>query len=227
MSKVSCIICAYNEAPRIGTVLDAVKDNPLIGEIVVVDDGSTDNTVEVVRSYSGVRLVALEKNAGKSSAFAAGIEAAQFDTVLMLDADLVGLQEKDVTSLIEPVLRSETDVTLSIRENTMLTCKWLGLEYISGERVFPRSLLAHDLESLRAIPGFGLEVYMNEKIIEKGLRIKSVWWSAVRNPGKARKFGFVRGTARQLGMVVDMLRVVSLWTIVRQNYQMVLLSRER
>ena len=50
-NKVSCIIAAYNEGPRIGAVLDAISNNSLIDEIIVVNDGSKDNTQAVVEQY--------------------------------------------------------------------------------------------------------------------------------------------------------------------------------
>ena len=51
VTELSCIIPAYNEAPRIAAVLEAVLAHPLITEVIVVDDGSQDNTAEVAERY--------------------------------------------------------------------------------------------------------------------------------------------------------------------------------
>ena len=91
MKAVSCVICAHNEGDRKGGVLDALNNHPLIREVIVVDDGSTDRTAEVVSSYSKVRLVTHEANKGKSAALATGVSHAENDTLLLLDADLEGL----------------------------------------------------------------------------------------------------------------------------------------
>ena len=88
MITVSCIIPACNEAARIGKVLDVVRNHPLLFEIIVVDDGSADNTADVARE-KGVRVVRLATNQGKSHAVAEGIAAATGSHLLMLDADLL------------------------------------------------------------------------------------------------------------------------------------------
>src|SRR6266404_101392 len=99
--KVSCVIPAHNEAPRIANVLRAASSDPLIDEVIVIDDGSTDGTSEVVRKFPSVRLIALKKNAGKSNAIYEGITAAQGEFICMLDADLLGLTEEIVSKLIK------------------------------------------------------------------------------------------------------------------------------
>ena len=64
--RLTCIIPAYNEAARLGRVLEAVIGHPMIDEVLVVDDGSSDATSEVARGYlrdgGSVRLITLETN---------------------------------------------------------------------------------------------------------------------------------------------------------------------
>lgn len=68
MTKISCVICAYNEADRIRHVLDVVATHPLFDEVIVVDDGSTDETNRVLCSYPALHLISYEKNRGKTYA---------------------------------------------------------------------------------------------------------------------------------------------------------------
>ena len=69
--RVTCLLPAYNEAPRIGAVLDVVTRHPLIHEVIVIDDGSTDATANVA-ARKGVTLILMPQNGGKSRAIAAG-----------------------------------------------------------------------------------------------------------------------------------------------------------
>ncbi len=103
--RISCVICAYNEGERIAHVLDAVVGNPLFGEIIVIDDGCTDDTVARVREYSSVTLHSHSPNQGKSYALARGVLAAQCENVMLLDADLMGLSPEHIESLAAPVLQ--------------------------------------------------------------------------------------------------------------------------
>lgn len=92
---LSIVIPAYNEEKRISTTLDQVvgyfaKRN-LAYEVIVVDDGSKDNTKGVVgeytQRYSQIKLVVLEKNSGKGAAVSKGVMSAQGQLILYQDAD--------------------------------------------------------------------------------------------------------------------------------------------
>src|SRR3989338_5786150 len=126
--KVSCIMPAHNEGPRISKVLKAVQKHPLIQETIVVDDASTDNTASQVKKFKGVKLISLKNNVGKTKAVSIGLRASKNRIVFLLDADLVGLKSKDVTELIKPILDKEADVTISLRAGGLNIYKYIRSE---------------------------------------------------------------------------------------------------
>ncbi|MCG8710216.1 glycosyltransferase [Brenneria sp. 4F2] len=211
----SCVIPAYNEAARIGAVLDAVADHPLLSEIIVVDDKSNDDTAGVAQGR-GVTVIRLSQNRGKSWAVAEGVAAAAGSHLLLLDADLVGLTANDITSLIQPVKLQQVDASLSLRRNSPLVWRAIGLDYISGERVFARKLLESRLHELRHLPHFGLEVWLNNIWIDNKLRLKVVKWPRVSSPYKAAKMGWLRGLRADALMMRDIFRTITLYAALRQ-----------
>lgn len=220
MKKISCIICAYNEEERIGGVLEALNDHPLIGEVIVIDDGSTDQTSEKVKAHPHVRLIPHATNKGKSHAVATGIEQAAHDLIMLLDADLIGLSAEDITRLAEPVLTGEADISISLRKNSLFIYKIIGLDFVSGERVFSKTFLTDHLENIRQLPGFGLESYMNRLIIEHHYRVRIVTWNTVTHARKTQKIGFWKGLREEIRMLFKILKVLSLREIIYQNYQL-------
>jgi glycosyltransferase involved in cell wall biosynthesis len=85
--RVSVVIPAYNEAAIIGPILERVRQLPLVDEIVVVDDGSTDDTAAAVTRCPDVRLVRHPYNIGNGAAVKSGIRAASGDVIVLMDAD--------------------------------------------------------------------------------------------------------------------------------------------
>lgn len=206
---LSCIIPAYNEAARIAAVLTAVLDHPLIGEVIVVDDGSADATVAVVGGFPKARLIALPRNSGKTAALIHGLEAAHGDLILLVDADLVGLSPANLSALIAPVRDGHADISISLRENAPFLWRWIGLDYISGERVLRKSLLDGQTEALARLPKFGFEVFLNGLIIGTQARIAVVRWPGVVSPLKSAKYGVWAGVKADVGMMRDLFRAVS------------------
>jgi glycosyltransferase involved in cell wall biosynthesis len=217
MAKISCIICAYNEAPRIGAVLTAAIGHSLLDEIIVVDDASSDDTIEVVGRFPAAKLITLPKNGGKSRAMVHGLNAAVGDTIMLLDADLANITEHDISALAEPVVSGQADVSISLRKNAFGIHHAIGLDFTSGERVLPKSLLSEVLHEINKLPKFGIESYMNKLIIERRMRVAVVKWAEVTHMRKADKYGFVKGTLGDLKMSLDVLRVLSPWAVIKMN----------
>lgn len=219
-ATISAIVPAYNEAARIEAVLEAVIGHPLIAEVIVVDDGSSDQTSAVVARLEGVRLITLPENRGKTWAVTVGIEAAKGSHLLLVDADLLGLSEQDLTALILPVTQGKADLSISLRQNAPRLWHWIGIDYISGERVMPRELLLGRIAEMRRLPRFGLEVYMNSLLIADRARVAVVGWPGVQSPFKNAKFGLWAGIWADVKMLRDMMRAVPVWGLAAQIIRM-------
>jgi glycosyltransferase involved in cell wall biosynthesis len=116
---LSVIVPAYNEAETIEQVLDRVLAlGDLVAEVIVVDDGSTDDTLAVARRVAHrsprVHVEALERNSGKTAAVARGIEVASAEIVVIQDADLE-YDPAEIPAVIDPILRGEADVVYGSR----------------------------------------------------------------------------------------------------------------
>jgi len=225
--RVSCVVCAYNEAERIEAVLDAVCGHPAVSEVVVVNDGSTDGTEAVLRRRSGISLVSYAPNRGKTHALAQGIAAATGDYILLLDADLAGLDARHVAELVAPVLEGRAEVAMSLRSNSLGLYRLIGLDFVSGERVLPAALARGAVEAMHGLPPWGGEAHLNALVIERGLRLAVVDWPGVRNVRKGEKVGAWRGLVAELRMVRDAVTVLSPWGVVRQNVALLSLKQGR
>ena len=224
---ISCVICAYNEAPRIAAVLRVAVGHPLLHEVIVVDDGSTDETAEVVRQFPTVRLVSCPGNRGKSFAMATGVAVAEGDLLMLLDADLSGLAAEHITALAMPVLAGEAAVSISLRRNSLPIFRAIGLDFVSGERVVRKELLGEVLEEIRGLPRFGIEVYMNRRIIAKRLSIAVTRWPQVSQSRKTEKLGFWKGIRAEWRMIADLLDVVYPRVLLSQTWRLISLQANR
>jgi glycosyltransferase involved in cell wall biosynthesis len=216
-ARITCIICAYNEGPRIAAVLDVAAHHPLLSEVIVVDDGSRDETARIVRGFDRVRLISHAINRGKSAAIATGVAAASHDLLMLLDADLKGLQAADVSALAMPVLTGRAEVSMSLRRNSLAIFRAIGIDFVSGERVVHKTLLGDVLHDIRSLPRFGIEVFMNRRIIARALPLAIAEWTDVTQSRKTEKLGFWRGMCAEWRMVFDLMDAVYPFELLAQT----------
>ncbi len=109
------LVPAYNEARRIASTVEAITGTGLVDGIIVVDDGSADDTAALAHA-AGAHLEILEHNMGKGAALSRGLdwlgEHAADATVVLLDADLAETAA-EAGALIEPVVAGRADMTIA------------------------------------------------------------------------------------------------------------------
>ncbi len=221
--KISVVIAAYNEATRISGVLKIVENHPLIDEVIVVNDGSTDNTSVIVKRFD-VTLIENKKNMGKTLSVKKGIEKASNNLIMLLDADLRGLSSNSIEKLAEPVLNGDVDWTLSIRSNSFRVMRLLKMDWLSGERVIPKNLLMDPSIWSRPDIGYGLETLMNKSLMSHNKKFRTVYLESVINTRKSKKVGFWNGTFGDFKVIGQISKIIPFYEFVWQFLKMAYLN---
>ncbi len=226
--KVSAVMPVYNERRTILEALRRILGRPELAELVIVDDGSTDGTPQVLEAFLAsraaegpeVRLIRRAENAGKGSALRQGFAAATGDVVIVQDADLE-YDPRDYPAILAPILDGEADAVYGSRflgggrhrvllfwhsiANKMLTLLVDAVANVNltdvwtGYKVFRGDLI-------RSLPlasnRFGFEPEVTIKLARLGAAIFEVPISyRGRSYAEGKKIGF-RDAVSSLGTIV-------------------------
>jgi glycosyltransferase involved in cell wall biosynthesis len=190
MDKFDAIVPTFNEANRIKNVLRVLTSSKYINNIIVVDDGSTDDTSAQLKKFLEIHLLQLEKNHGKGEAVQTGLTHVTTPAVFLFDADLLGLKEENIQAMYDAYCKSPTSLIIGLRQKSRFYIQhWLRahiLPLIAGERLLPTDDLREIMKN-KGTAGYGLEPHMNHYFRKNKKKIKTVLLQGVNDVPKWKK----------------------------------------
>lgn len=217
--KISIIIPVYNEVKTVEEAIKRVEAINIDKEIIAVDDGSTDGSLDIldgIASKGRIKLIKHDKNSGKGAAIKTGLKAATGDIIIVQDADLE-TDPQDYYELVKPIINGETKAVFGYRiAKKPTSIYWWGGRLVSfithllyggsvkdvnnGYKIMTRGLWQSlNLQSNR----FQICEEITAKLLkryEKIIQVPTKYFPRTKKQGK--KLGFKDG-------------FVSLWTLLK------------
>lgn len=197
--RVAAVVPAYNEEETLADVLSVLRETPRVDEILVVSDGSTDETVAIARAM-GVRTLHLHRNHGKGMALSMGAVHTTAPILVFVDGDIMNLSEYLLGQLIDPVVEGQAAMCVGIRHRGWLVDFFHSRfgPLLSGIRCLERQVL--DALPERYVEGFAVETALNYSCNRQGLPVEVTVLHDLKHRVKEQKRGLLAGTRARLEM---------------------------
>ena len=209
---IAAILPVFNEELNVSDVLDVLHDSSIIDEIILVDDGSSDKTFEILNRAAAadqrVKVIRHDQNRGKGQAIFSGWDATCAPILLLLDADLKDLTPDHINALLTPVITHRADMTLGLFHgghfSTDLSHRLSP--FLTGQRGVRSELLKYI--SREAASGYGFEVALTVAASQNNYRKRVVALKGVWHPSSEFRAerGFWRGLLWKLHMYGQVIR---------------------
>jgi glycosyltransferase involved in cell wall biosynthesis len=234
-AKTTIIIPAYNESKRPTSPLSYALQAQLVQKIVIVDDGSTDDTATQIQQFLDtqgnqlatqnnieVRFIVHQKNQGKTAAIATALQEVATDTVLMLDADIKDFLPEYIDAMVTSFFDEQADMLIYYKTSTghpLLSFfdTLLASELLyCGERMLQTEILKTVLA--QQTQGYLLETAINLYCLDHRKKIVLLKGPYFHHIMKAEKEGGVlSGIKGDLNMARQILKQAGLGTYIRQR----------
>jgi glycosyltransferase involved in cell wall biosynthesis len=221
---LSILMPVYNEKPTLEAILEQVLASPFVTEIIIVDDGSTDGTRDILKRIRNnkIHIILHDKNQGKGAAVRTALKKAKGEYVLIQDADL----EYDPTEyekLLKPVISGRSEIVYGSRftgeHRDMLFWHWMGNKFLSFTTSLLYNTTLSDMETCYKLMKrdlvkdirlrsrrFDFEPEITAKLLKRGIRIYEVPISyAGREFSEGKKITWRDG-------------IVALWTLIKYRF---------
>jgi len=165
-NKITSVVSVYNEEKTVKSVVYSLLNCVYIDELIVVNDGSTDNTSKILNQIlltHPFQYVEFNKNRGKSYAMTAGVEQAKGDVIVFIDADLIGLNCNHIKKLVDPLVNGNTRMVIGRRvseTNPKIDITGPLDDWLGGERAVYKEDLMPILDEMKETK-FGVETLLN------------------------------------------------------------------
>lgn len=232
--KLLAVVPVYNEEDIIEDTILGLKKINRIDEILIVNDGSTDNTKNVVENLN-VKTINLDKNYGKGHAMNIAITTCDYDYIAFVDGDL-GLTSSEIEKLIYPVISNEVDFTIAkFPEAKTVTNAKGGFGFVkglakkgvyfytkkeidtslSGQRVYKKEVM----DIMNYIPNrYGIEVAMTIQALNGDFTFKEVPVNMSHRYTERNLKGFIHRGKQFLNilktLIIMFFRRWNKWTIL-------------
>lgn len=214
--STTCLIPFYNEGDRLIETLQYVTKIKGIDDIVCVNDGSTDNSVALLKNnFPKTKLINLKNNLGKTEAVRQGLKQIKSIYVFLLDADLKNINSKEFKGAIDTMKNEpQLDMLILQRINEPFLVRLFRFDIIlSGQRILKTKYLSQILND--NISHYDLEIAINEYAKRNNLRTNTFPISAI-NTGRKDKWGIKRSFLTNISMLKQFSKNPGFIAILKQ-----------